>query len=62
MKRMPRDETWAALETAAVHLALGMKSQDVTNLTGAYATLGRMPRDETWGRCWRPRRCGWHRA
>uniref|UniRef100_A0A7S0XDN6 Uncharacterized protein n=1 Tax=Mantoniella antarctica TaxID=81844 RepID=A0A7S0XDN6_9CHLO len=45
---MPGDETWAALETAAVRLAPGMNSQDVINLTGASAILGKMPRDETW--------------
>jgi hypothetical protein len=38
----------AALETAAVRLAPGMNSQDVINLTGASAILGKMPRDETW--------------
>ena len=38
----------AVLETAAVRLAPGMNSQDVINLTGASAILGKMPRDETW--------------
>jgi hypothetical protein len=38
----------AALETAAVRLAPGMNLQDVINLTGASAILGKMPRDETW--------------
>jgi very-short-patch-repair endonuclease len=46
--RMPRDETWAALETAAERVARDMNSQDVSNLIWACAKLGRMPEDKTW--------------
>jgi len=37
MKRMPGDDTWAALEATAVRMAPGMKAQEAANLTWAYA-------------------------
>jgi hypothetical protein len=48
LKRMPRDETWAMLETAAVRDVRNMNSQAVANTLWSYATLKRMPGDETW--------------
>jgi very-short-patch-repair endonuclease len=36
---MPGDSTWAALETAAVRVALDMNSQEVANILFGYATL-----------------------
>ena len=36
---MPEDETWAALETAAVRAAPCMNPQNVANTVFAYATL-----------------------
>jgi hypothetical protein len=39
LKRTPADETWAALETAAVRVARDMNSQNVANTLFAYATL-----------------------
>jgi hypothetical protein len=45
---MPRDETWTALETAAVRVAPDMIPQNLSNLVWGFLTFGRMPRDETW--------------
>jgi hypothetical protein len=48
LKRMPEDEKWAALETAAVRVARDMNSQAVANTLGSYATLERTPGDKMW--------------
>jgi hypothetical protein len=45
--KMLGDETWAALESAAVRVARDMKPQEVSNTLWAYATLGRTG-DEAW--------------
>mmetsp|Transcript_35439 Transcript_35439/g.88657 ORF Transcript_35439/g.88657 Transcript_35439/m.88657 type:complete len:83 (+) Transcript_35439:1133-1381(+) len=40
---MPGDETWAALETAALRVAPNMNSQAVTNTVYPHGTMERMP-------------------
>lgn len=42
------EETWEALEDAAVRVAPEMTPQDVANTTWVYAKLGRMPEGRTW--------------
>ena len=42
------EETWAALDGAAVQAAPDMNSQDVGNALWAYATLGKMPERKSW--------------
>jgi hypothetical protein len=46
--RMPVEETWAALESAAERLARVMNEQHVANLFWGCAKLGRMPGDKAW--------------
>jgi hypothetical protein len=55
------EETWAALEGAAVPAAPDMKPQEVSNALWAYAMLGGCQRARR-GRRWRARRCERHRT